>query len=192
MNWLPSDQLGLAMVSITSRPSSVGIRPTLNCRPFPLAVGTFRVTYRCGRSAGVEGPKKPPDWITVASWPTSSSVWNPALNFAGSYGLSSTTASALSVKRFCNRSYNRPTIAVPPALWPEYVYDPAAKPVSLKPASAVSRWFTGGGGGSAFLAVSAGAGGPPWGRSIPGAGSPTAPSAALRGTLAGNPLTVPS
>src|SRR6266702_2517997 len=56
MNWFPSDQLGLAMVSITSRPSSVGIRPTLNCRPFPLAVGTFRVTYRCGRSAGGDEP----------------------------------------------------------------------------------------------------------------------------------------
>src|SRR5256885_7320440 len=74
MNWFPSDQFGLAYVSITSRPSRVGMRPTLNCSPLPLAVGTFRVTYRCGKSAGVEGPKKPPDWITVASWPTSSSV----------------------------------------------------------------------------------------------------------------------
>src|SRR5437879_1917150 len=153
MNWFPSDQLGLAMVSITSRPSSVGIRPTLNCRPFPLAVGTFRVTYRCGRSAGVEGPKKPPDWITVASWPTSNSVWNPALNFAGSYGLSSTAASALSVKRFWNRSYNRPTMAVSARLWPEYAYDPCAKPVSLNPAIVVSRWFAGCAGGSGLLAA---------------------------------------
>src|SRR2546426_9142597 len=41
----------------------------------------------------------PFDWISVASWPSSSSVWNPALNFVGSYGLSSTSASALSMKR---------------------------------------------------------------------------------------------
>src|SRR2546426_8478574 len=68
------------------------------------------------------------------------------------------------MKRFWRRSYSRPTMAVPPALWPEYEYDPAAKPVSLKPASAVSRWFTGGGGGSAFLAVSAGGDAPLWAR----------------------------
>src|SRR5213592_4109446 len=95
----------------------------------------------------------PSDWMTVASCPTSTSVWNPAVNLAGSYGLSSTTASALSMKRFWRRSYSRPTMAVPPALWPEYEYDPAAYPVSLKPASAVSRWFTGGGGGSGCLAA---------------------------------------
>src|SRR5438445_3861269 len=181
MNWLPSDQLGLAMVSITSRPSSVGIRPTLNCRPFPLAVGTFRVTYRCGRSAGVEGPKKPPDWITVASWPTSSSVWNPALNFAGSYGLSSTTASAFRVNVFCCRSYSRPTMVVPPTLWPEYEYDPSAKPVSLNPASVVSRWFTGGAGGSGCFAaaVSLGAEDAPWAATTPGRASRRERSAAL-------------
>src|SRR5207253_2197050 len=89
----------------------------------------------------------PVDWITVASWPTSTSVWNPALNFAGSYGLSSTTASAFRVNVFCCRSYSRPTMVVPPTLWPEYEYDPSAKPVSLNPASVVSRWFTGGAGG---------------------------------------------
>ena len=44
MNWFASDQLGLAMVSITSKPMRVTIRPTLNCTPFPLAVGTFKVT----------------------------------------------------------------------------------------------------------------------------------------------------
>src|SRR2546422_88949 len=52
---------------------SVGMRPTLNCSPLALAVGTFRVTYRCGRAAGVVGSENPPDWITVASLPTSSS-----------------------------------------------------------------------------------------------------------------------
>src|SRR5213592_2157745 len=114
----------------------------------------------------------PSDWMTVASCPTSTSVWNPALNFAGSYGLSSTTASALSMKRFWRRSYSRPTMAVPPALWPEYEYDPAAYPVSLKPASAVSRWFTGGGGGSGCLAaVSAGGDAPLWAASPVGATS---------------------
>src|SRR5213596_658839 len=97
----------------------------------------------------------PFDWISVASWPNNSSVWNPALNFVGSYGLSSTSASALSMKRFCRRSYRRPTIAVSPMLRPEYEYDPSAKPVSLNPANEVSRWFTvaGAGGGSAFLLV---------------------------------------
>src|SRR5207244_5825101 len=141
------------------------MRPTLNWSPFPLAVGTFNVTYRCGMSPC--GPRlnvPPSDWITVASCPTSTSVWNPAVNLAGSYGLSSTTASALSMKRFWRRSYSRPTIAVPPALWPEYVYDPAAKPVSLKPASAVSRWLTGGGGGSGSVAVGGRGGGPVGGR----------------------------
>src|SRR5438552_8373261 len=159
MNWLPSDQLGLAMVSITSRPSSVGIRPTLNCTPFPLAVGTFKVTYRCGTSASA--PKSNPgDLISVASWPSNSSLWNPALNFAGSYGLSSTRASALSMKRFCSRSYSRPTMLESPTLRPEYEYDPSANPVSLKPATVVSRWLTGGGAGSVFLlVVSAGADG---------------------------------
>src|SRR6267154_399228 len=81
--------------------------------------------------------------MTLASWPTSTSVWNPALNFAASYGLSSTSASAFRVKAFCCRSYSRPTIVLP-TLWPEYEYDPSAKPVSLNPASVVSRWFTGG------------------------------------------------
>src|SRR2546422_4415514 len=82
------------------------------------------------------------------------------------------------MKRFWRRSSSRPTMAVPPALWPEYEYDPAAYPVSLNPASAVSRWFTGGGGGSAFLAVSAGADAPLWARSIPGAVSQTPTRAA--------------
>src|SRR2546425_422212 len=54
----------------------------------------------------------PLDLIHVASWPSSSSEWNPALNFAGSDGLSSTTTSPLSMKRFCSRSYSRPTMAV--------------------------------------------------------------------------------
>src|SRR3989454_1528724 len=126
----------------------------------------------------------PSDWMTVASCPTSTSVWNPAVNLAGSYGLSSTTPSALSMKRFWRRSYSRPTMAVPPALCPEYEYDPAAKPVSLKPASAVSRWFTGGDGGSAFLAVSAGGDDPLWARIIPGAASHRPTSAALARRLA--------
>src|SRR5436853_194677 len=39
MNWLPSDQLGFAVVSISSRPMRVGMRPALNCTPLPLAVG---------------------------------------------------------------------------------------------------------------------------------------------------------
>src|SRR5207237_2512663 len=174
MNWFPSDQLGLAYVSITSRPMSVGMRPTLNCRPLPLAVGTFKVTYRCGTSTGigVAAPAKSPfDWMTVASWPTSNSVWNPALNFAGSYGLSSTAASALSVNRFWNRSYSRPTIVVSARLWPEYAYDPAANPVSLNPAIVVSRWLTGGAGGSGGLvaAVSLGAEDAPCAYSTPGA-----------------------
>src|SRR6266576_3957380 len=116
----------------------------------------------------------PSDWMTVASCPTSTSVWNPAVNIAGSYGLSSTTPSALSMKRFWRRSYSRPTMVVPPALWPEYEYEPAAKPVSLNPASAVSRWFSGG--GSAFLAVSAGADAPLWAASP--AGAMSAPSRA--------------
>src|SRR2546428_12667204 len=119
----------------------------------------------------------PFDWISVASWPSSSSVWNPALNFVGSYGLSSTSASALSMKRFCRRSYRRPTIAVSPMLRPEYEYDPSAKPVSLNPANEVSRWFTaaGAGGGAAFFAVvSAGAGGGPLRHRTPGAGEPRA------------------
>src|SRR2546430_14776030 len=89
----------------------------------------------------------PFDWISVASWPSSSSLWNPALNFVWSYGLSSTSASALSMKRFCRRSYRRPTIAVSPMLRPEYEYDPSAKPVSLNPANEVSRWFTAAGAG---------------------------------------------
>src|ERR1051325_4797618 len=83
--------------------------------------------------------------MTLASWPTSTSVWKPALSFVGSYGLSSTSASAFSVKVFCCRSYSRPTMVVP-TLWPEYEYDPSANPVSLNPASVVSRWFTGGAG----------------------------------------------
>src|SRR3989454_12427598 len=97
----------------------------------------------------------PFDWISVASWPSSSSVWNPALNFAGSYGLSSTTASALSMKRFCRRSYSRPTIAVSPMLRPEDEYDPPAQPGSLNPANEGSRWVTaaGGRGGAGVLLV---------------------------------------
>src|SRR2546422_349435 len=124
----------------------------------------------------------PFDWISVASWPNNSSVWNPALNFVGSYGLSSTSASALSMKRFCRRSYRRPTIAVSPMLRPEYEYDPSAKPVSLSPANEVSRWFTaaGAGGGSAFFAVvSAGAGGALCATSAAGARSQRLKSAAL-------------
>src|SRR5947208_15054398 len=103
--------------------------------------------------------------MTVASGPRSNSVWNPLVNLAGSYGLSSTAASALSVKRLWNRSYNRPTMAVSARLWPEHAYDPSAKPVSLKLAIVVPRWFTGGGGASAgcFTAVvSAGAEDGPW------------------------------
>src|SRR2546428_12825215 len=99
-------------------------------------------------------PKSNPlDLISVASWPNNSSLWNPALNFAGSYGLSSTTARALSMNRFWRRSYSRPTMGGPPALWPEYEDDPAAEPVGLNPARVVSRWVTGGGGGSGFFAV---------------------------------------
>src|SRR5438094_9309008 len=51
------------------------------------------------------------------------------------------------------------SIAVSPRLRPEYAYDPSAKPVSLNPASAVSRWLTAAGaGGSGFGgALSAGA-----------------------------------
>src|SRR2546428_592221 len=75
----------------------------------------------------------PFDWISVASWPSSSSVWNPALNFVGSYGLSSTSASALSMKRFCRRSYNRPPTAVSPMLRPGDQDHPPAKTGSLNP-----------------------------------------------------------
>src|SRR2546426_1057034 len=52
------------------------------------------------------------------------------------------------MKRFCRRSYNRPTMVVSPTLRPEYTYDPSAKPVSLKPA--------GSGAGSAFVAAVSG------------------------------------
>jgi len=34
-----SDQFVLPAVSITSRPSSVGMRPALNCTPLPFALG---------------------------------------------------------------------------------------------------------------------------------------------------------
>src|SRR2546430_4649659 len=106
MNWFPSDQFGLAYVSITSRPSRVGMRPTLNCRPLPLAVGTFRGTYRGGTSAGGVELKNPVDWMTLASWPPSTPVWNPALNFARSYDLSSTKPSAVRVEGVCCPSYH--------------------------------------------------------------------------------------
>src|SRR5437016_10738297 len=49
------------------------------------------------------------------------------------------------MKRFCRRSYNRPTMVVSPTLRPEYAYDPSANPVSLKPA--------GSGAGSAFASA---------------------------------------
>src|SRR5207247_3413691 len=112
----------------------------------------------------------PGDVISVASWPSNSSLWNPALNFAGSYGLSSTRASALSMNRFCSRSYSRPTMLESPTLRPEYEYDPSANPVSLKPASVVSTWFAAAGGGSpVFAAVSAGPGGALWAASHTGA-----------------------
>src|SRR5260370_36062631 len=78
--------------------------------------------------------------------PIRSSVWNPALNFVGSYGLSSTTASALSMNWFWNRSYRRPTMAVSPLERPEEAYDPSAKPVSLIPGIDGSRRFHGAGG----------------------------------------------
>src|SRR5207237_3547994 len=111
--------------------------------------------------------------MTVSSGSTSYSVWNPALNFAGSYGFSITAASALSVNRFWNRSYSRPTIVVSARLWPEYAYDPAANPVSLNPAIVVSRWLTGGVGGSGFFcaAVFLGADDAPCAYSTPGATS---------------------
>ncbi len=59
------------------------MRPTLNCTPFPLAVGTFSVTKSCGTSPCVPR-SNPPDLITAAFWPNSSSAWKPALHFAAS------------------------------------------------------------------------------------------------------------
>src|SRR5437879_13147322 len=68
------------------------------------------------------------------------------------------------MKRFCRRSYNRPTMVVSPTLRPEYTYDPSAKPVSLKPA--------GSGAGSAFVsAVSCGADVAVWAARAAGASS---------------------
>src|SRR2546428_11833445 len=94
-------------------------------------------------------PKSNPlDLISVASWPNNSSLWNPALNFAGSYGLSSTTASALSMKRFWRRSYNPLTIAGWALLFPQYADETAAPPGSVHPARVASRSVTGGGGGA--------------------------------------------
>ena len=95
--------------------------------------------------------------------------------------MSSTAASALSVNRFWNRSYSRPTIVVSARLWPEYAYDPVANPVSLNPAIVVSRWLTGGVGGSGFLAaaVSFGADDAPCAYSTPGATSQRAKNTAL-------------